>query len=78
MDVEALFTAVESHAMKLGRFDQVNRHDPKNAPGSKLVAAVWVQEIGGSGPESGLASTTARVEFQIRIYNNMLQERLSG
>ena len=74
MDVEALFAAVESHAMKLGRFDQVNRHEPKNAPGNKLTAAVWAQSIGSAGPESGLASTTARVEFQIRIYNNMIQE----
>ena len=74
MNVEALFTAVESHAMKLGRFDQVNRHEPKNAPGNKLVAAIFVADIGPPTQGSGLAATDARVEFTIRIYSNMLQE----
>ncbi len=73
MNVEALFAAVESHAMTLGRFDQVNRHEPKNAPGNKLVAAIFVADI-GPAIGSGLAATDARVEFTIRIYSNMLQE----
>ncbi len=74
MDVEALFAAVESHAMTLGRFDQVNRHEPKNAPGNQLVAAIFVADIGPASTASGQASTTARVEFTIRIYSNMMQE----
>ncbi len=73
MNVEALFAAIESHAMSLGRFDQVNRHEPKNAPGNKLVAAIFVADI-GPAIGSGLAATDARVEFTERIYNNMLQE----
>ena len=73
MNVEALFTKIESHALSLGRFDQVNRHEPKNAPGNQLTAAIWVQQIGGA-VGSGLAATDARVEFTVRIYSNMLAE----
>ena len=72
MNVVALYDAVVSHALTLGQFEQVNTHEPKNAPGYGLQAAVWVQEI--SPAPSGLASTSARVEFSVRIYSDMLQE----
>ncbi len=72
MNVVALYDAVVSHALALGQFEQVNTHEPKNAPGNGLQCAVWVQEIGPTS--SGLASTSARVEFSVRIYSNMLQE----
>ncbi len=72
MNVTALYDAVVSHALTLGQFEQVNTHEPKNAPGNGLDCAVWVQEIGPTS--SGLASTSARVEFSVRIYSNMIQE----
>ena len=72
MNVTALYDAVVTHAEKLGQFEQVNTHEPKNAPGNGLQCAVWVQEIGPTS--SGLAVTSARVEFSVRIYSNMLQE----
>ena len=71
---KALFTAVVDHAQTLGLFERVNGHEPKNAPGSGLTAAVWVQKIGPVPRESGLAATTGRVEFSLRIYTNMLAE----
>ena len=77
MNTLGFFEAIETHLLKLGRFDQVNRHEPKNAPGNKMVAAIIA---GPQGPadSSGLASTTARVEFTIRIYVNMMAQPLDG
>ena len=72
MNVTALYDSVVSHAMTLGQFERVNAHEPKNAPGNGLSAAVWVQKV-GPGRGSGLAATTARVEFSVRVYSNMLQ-----
>ncbi len=74
MDIEGLFAAAESHAMTLGRFDRIGRHEPKNAPGSGLTVAIIGTRITGSEGASGLAATTARVEFTVRIYSNMTQE----
>ncbi len=74
MNVVALYDAVVSHALTLGQFEQVNTHEPKNAPGNGLQAAVWVQEIGPDTNAPGLAATSARVEFSVRIYSNMIQE----
>ncbi len=77
MNTLGFFQAIESHLLKLGRFDQVNRHEPKNAPGNNMVASVIA---GPQGPanSSGLATTTARVEFTIRIYVNMMAQPLDG
>jgi hypothetical protein len=69
-----LFTKVESHALKLALFERVNTHEPKNAPGKGLSAAIWVQRIGPAPTDSGLAATTARIELRVRIYSSMLQE----
>jgi hypothetical protein len=77
MDVAALTSAVESHLMTLGQFDHVAFHEPKNAPGNNLTAAVFLGP-GGPAVGSGLAATDARVSFTIRIYNNMLQEPQDG
>ena len=77
MNTLGFFQAIETHLLKLGHFDQVNRHEPKNAPGNKMVAAIIA---GPQGPAigSGLALTTARVEFTIRIYVNMMAQPLDG
>ncbi len=77
MNTLGFFQAIETHLLKLGRFDQVNRHEPKNAPGNKMVAAIIA---GPQGPAigSGLATSTARVEFTIRIYVNMMAQPLDG
>ncbi len=75
MNTLGFFQAIETHLLSLGRFDQVNRHEPKNAPGNLMVAAIIA---GPQGPAtgSGLATTTARVEFTIRIYKNMMAQPL--
>lgn len=72
-----LFDAIESHAAATGWFDSVNTAEPKAAPGNGLTCAIWIQSIRPI-QASGLNSTSARVEFSVRIYTNMLAEPDSG
>lgn len=72
--VDELFSAVESHALATAYFDRVNKHEPKNAPGRGLTAAVWVDKIEPALGKSGLMSTTVRLTLNVRVYSNMLQE----
>lgn len=74
LDVSSLFAKIESHALTLGLFERVNTHEPKNAPGKGLSAAIWIQRIRPAPTDSGLAATTARLEFRIRLYTDMIQE----
>jgi hypothetical protein len=73
INVEDLIDKLVSHALSLGVFDVVNRHEPKAAPGHGLLAAIWSDSI-KSVPTSGLAITSALVTFNLRIYTNMLGE----
>ncbi len=70
----AILAAVESHALALGHFDRVNKHEPKAAPGNGVSAAIWVQNLRPVAAASGLAATSARLELSVRVYLNMLQE----
>jgi hypothetical protein len=74
LDIDALLDVVVSHALASGYFDQVNQHEPKNAPGHGLTAAVWVDDIRSVLGSSGLNSTSALIVFHVRLYTSMLQE----
>jgi hypothetical protein len=74
MDVAGLFAGVESHAKATGLFGSTSRHEPKRTPGKGLTLALWVQEITPIAAASGLAATSGRVEFRVRIYQPMLRE----
>jgi hypothetical protein len=69
-----LVDRIASHAAATGYFDHVNQHEPKSKPGRGLTAAVWIDRIEPAQGRSGLASTDARVTFNVRIYTNMLQQ----
>jgi len=74
LPVVNLFDQIVSHALASGLFARVNSHEPKNAPGSGITCAIWVQQITPVAPASGLASTSARLAFTVRIYTSMLSE----
>lgn len=76
--VSALFDRVQSHAMDLGLFDNVNTHEAKSAPGRGLNAAIWVQYLGPFPPGSGLAATTGLVVLTMRIYCPAFQQPLDA
>ena len=71
--VDEIVDVVMSHALASGYFDRVNGHEPKNAPGNGLSAAVWADSI-RSVQSSGLSSTSAAVVLNVRLYTSMLQE----
>lgn len=70
--LDPIFDAVVSDAQLSGYFDRVNLHESKTKLYG-LTAAIWVQSLRPL-QISGLASTSARVEFKLRIYQNMLME----
>jgi hypothetical protein len=72
--VLSLFDQVRSHAMSLGVFDRVNTHEPKNAPGNGLSCSIWTDIIEPLPDASGLAATSGRVAFHVRVMGNMLAE----
>ena len=65
LDTTAIMNAVLSHAAASGYFDRVAGHEPKNAPGNGLSAAVWVDRIGPVPAGSGLAATSALVVLNV-------------
>lgn len=66
------FDALQSHALASGRFDRVNGHEPKAAPGNGLTAALWADAIRPAPARSGLASTTFRFSLFMRCYLPMI------
>lgn len=72
MDIKDKFDRLQSICMATGRFDRVNTHEPKNAPGRGLTAALWIDKV--QPASSGLAKTNVKVVFKIRLYTSMLME----
>lgn len=70
----AILNAVISHAMELGLFERVNGHEPRNASGSGMTCAVWIDTLRADPARSGLAVTSAHMVLRLRIYSSMLQE----
>lgn len=73
IDSQDLIDRIASVPMATGYFDRVNQHEPKSKPGRGLTCAVWIDRIEPARARSGLAATSARVVFNVRIYTNMLQ-----
>lgn len=72
--VKEIIEAVESHAAASGWFERVNGHEPKNAPGSGVTAAVWMQRLAPAALASGLAATSALLTVSVRLYTPLMQE----
>lgn len=75
VDVLDLFARMESHALSLGIFDRVNRHEATGAPGKGYTASIWVDQLSPIR-SSGLNSTSTRVTFFVRTYTPIFQEPL--
>jgi hypothetical protein len=70
--VTSLFDSVVSWAMLTGRFDQVNQHEPTDAPRTNCICSIWIQAVRPI-KAGGLAATTGIVEMNARIYMNFKQ-----
>lgn len=78
MDINGLVSDLTSHAKKLGIFQKVNTHEPKAAPQNGLTCAIWAESIDPIVGGSGLASTSAYVTMNVRLYTSMLQQPYDG
>ncbi|MFF4600157.1 hypothetical protein [Amycolatopsis sp. NPDC001319] len=78
LGIADVFDSLISHAKQLGIFDRVNQHEPTNAPGNGLTAAIWFQTINPAAGASGLAATSVRLEFWVRVYLPALQQPQDG
>ena len=78
LDIDAIMNALESHALASGVFEQVLGHELIGFPGSGITGALWPQRIRPVPSGSGLAATSARVEFMLRIYTTAIQQPADG
>lgn len=76
--IESAQTTIETVARRLGRFDKVQTHEPKSAPGSGITFATWLQTLRPVAQASGLAVTSMLVVFQYRIYISMLADPMDA
>lgn len=74
LNVDAITDQIISHALATGQFETVNGHEPKNAPGNDLTAAVWLQSIEPFPGGSGLQSVSVCLTYMIRIYLNFISQ----
>ncbi|MCX4778170.1 hypothetical protein [Streptomyces sp. NBC_01264] len=74
LNISGILDGVVSHAMASGHFEQVNGHEPANAPGLGLTAAVWTETVQAIGRVSGLSSTSALLAFNVRLYTPVQAE----
>lgn len=72
LNFTGVLNAIANKSARLGLFAKINKHEPKNAPGSKLTAAIWVQSVGPA--DAGLAVTNVRLTVTQRIYTSMISE----
>lgn len=68
-----VFDKIVSYALSTGRFDHVNQHEPKSAPGHGLECSVWINSI-TPVRTSGLSATSGLVIMYARIYTNFKQQ----
>ena len=72
LDVINIFDQIVTFVDYTGQFDSVNTHQPLSAPPNNgLIAGIWIQELSSNPLTSGLNKTSARIEFNIRIYNTL-------
>lgn len=72
--IDPIFDAVVSDIQMSGYFDRIQTHEPKSKPNTGLTAAVWFLSLDPLPTGSGLANTSARLAFNVRLYQNMLYE----
>lgn len=74
LTVETILDGIVSPMLASGLFSRVNQHEPKSAPGGGLTAAVWLDNTAPAVGGSGLAATSLRLVFKVRLYTSMFAE----
>lgn len=73
LDINGILDALVSHAMSIGYFQQVNEHESKQSAFEGMTCEIWVEQVMPT-KTSGLATTSLRIQFQVRIYSGTMQE----
>jgi hypothetical protein len=71
--INSVFDQVVSLALQLGRFEQVNQHEPKNAPANGITCAVWVDDLVPIS-RSSLDAISGALILMVRIYTPFQQQ----
>lgn len=74
LGLRGIADAVVSHAEATGRYDRVQAHEPRNAPGKGISASVTVVDVRPAKGRSGLNSTAVRVELAVRVLIPMARQ----
>lgn len=74
LDAVGIMEAVISDLQIIGVFDRVQGHEPKSPPGKGVTASVWLDSIMPTPADSGLATVSIRLTFQVRLYVNMQRQ----
>jgi hypothetical protein len=74
LDLRPQRNALQSHAMRIGRFERVGAHEAPDAPGRGLHAQILLAPIEPAQRASGLSATTARVQWLVRLMCSMDRE----
>lgn len=72
--ISDILDAVMSDVQMSNYFKSVNSVEPKRAPNTEMTAAIWVVSVDPIALASGLAATSARLVFNLRMYQNMLSK----
>ena len=70
--INAVYASAVSTAQQLGIFEAVIQHEPKAAPPTLPVCAIWTQNLVPVAGVSGLAATSGRLGLRARIYLGFL------
>ena len=73
VNIAGILDAMVSHALSTGYFQQVNQHDSKQSSFEGLTCEIWIEQV-NPVKTSGLASTSVRIQFEVRMYSGTLTE----
>ncbi len=71
-----LFSDVQSIAQQLGLFQAVDKHEPENAPGTRLYCSIVLGPMRAVAAASGLASVSGEITLIIRVWSWAMQRPL--
>lgn len=67
--INEILDVVVSHAQATGYFVTVNEHESKQSNTNGISASVWIEKVSPIR-SSGLASTSVRLELEMRVYSS--------
>lgn len=68
IELQPMVDALLTHASRTAAFDVIMSHEPRTAPTGRITFACWLQNIDPVARASGLAVTSLRVEFLVRLF----------